>query len=142
MSALAAGREPLAITALDPALDPVAAAPDLRREIRALAWDRLGLVRQGAGLESALRELAGLWSRLPPGASEARNLAIAGSLVAAAALHRVESRGAHFRSDFPLPSEAWRFRQFLAAEVTAAGVSVEFAPAPPGHAELLAAAIA
>lgn len=129
---------------LDPLgpLHPLPEAADLRREIRALAWERLGLVREKDGLESALRQFAGMFSRLPPGASEARNLAIAGSLVAAAALHRVESRGAHFRSDFPLPSEAWCFRQFLAAEITDAGVTVQFAPAPAGHAELLTPAIA
>jgi L-aspartate oxidase len=124
------------------ALDPIPAAADLRREIRSLAWERIGLVRDGAGLETALRQLSGILRRLPPGAAEARNLAIAGSLVAAAALRRTESRGAHYRSDFPSPSESWRFRQFLAAEVSDSGVQVSFAAAPAGHPELLATAIA
>lgn len=124
---------------IDRALDPIAAAPELRREIRDLAWGELGLVRAGAGLESARRQFARISRALPPGASEARNLAIAGALVAAAALHRMESRGAHYRSDFPQLSESFRYRQFLAAEVTDSGLSVKFAPAPAGHAELLTA---
>ena len=127
---------------LDRLPDPMTAAPELRREIRALAWERLGLVRDREGLESALRQFAEIFGRLPPGASEVRNLSIAGSLVAAAALHREESRGAHFRSDFPQLSEAWRYRLFLAAEITDSGVSVQFAPTPAGHTEWLATAIA
>ena len=78
---------------------------------------RLGAPRPGAGRAPASRRRS-VSSRISSrgcrsGACEARNLAIAGALVAAAALHRRESRGAHFRSDFPESSEAWRFRQFL-----------------------------
>ncbi len=129
------------LAAPDP-LHPSPVAVELRREIRALAWERLGLVREKDGLESALGRFAGMFGRLPPGASEVRNLAIAGALVASAARHREESRGAHYRSDFPQPSEAWHFRQFFGAQVTTSGVSVQFAPAPAGHVATLAAEIA
>ena len=94
------------------AVDPLAAFADLRREIRALSWERLGLVRDAAGLATAQRRFAEILRQLPAAPSEVRNLAIAGSLVAAAALHREESRGAHFRSDFPLTAEAWRSASF------------------------------
>ncbi|MEO8277198.1 MAG: L-aspartate oxidase [Thermoanaerobaculia bacterium] len=123
-------------------LDPITAGAGLRQEIRALAWERLGLVRERAGLEQALQRFGELFARLPEGYSEVRNLVIAGSLVAAAALHREESRGAHFRSDFPRAEESWRFRQFLAAQVSPGGVAVRFAPAPVGHPELLAPVLA
>jgi len=33
--------------------------------------------------------------------------------ITTAALSRTESRGGHFRTDFPLPDEAWRLRQVL-----------------------------
>ena len=56
-------------------------------------------------VEAALRE--DLARRLPPGASEARNMVEAGGLIARAALARTESRGAHFRSDYPEPDPAW-----------------------------------
>jgi len=110
--------------------DPVAALADLRREIRALSWERLGLMRDAAGLQTAQRRFAEILRRLPATPSEVRNLAIAGSLVAAAALHREESRGAHFRTDFPQSAEAWRFRQFLDVEIRGHAVAVRFAPAP------------
>ena len=127
------------------ALDPIASFADLRQEIRALSWERLGLVRDAAGLTTAARRFAEILRQLPAAPSEVRNLAIAGSLVAAASLHREESRGAHFRSDFPLPAEAWRFRQFLDVELDGHAVTVRFAAppeAPSDDADILATAIA
>jgi L-aspartate oxidase len=140
-AAAVAGR----VHALASASDPLAAFADLRREIRLLAWERLGLVRDAAGLASAARRFAEILERLPASPSEVRNLAIAGSLVAAAALHREESRGAHFRTDFPRTEEAWRFRQFLQVEIRGSEVAVRFAPppeAPSEDADILATAIA
>ena len=127
------------------AVDPITSFADLRREIRALSWERLGLVRDGAGLAAAARRFAEILRQLEAAPSEVRNLAIAGSLVAAAAIRREESRGAHFRSDFPLSAEAWRFRQFLDVEVHGHDVAVQFAPppeAPSDDADILATAIA
>ncbi len=126
-------------------LDPITAFADLRREIRELAWERLGLVRDAAGLAAAQRRFAGILRQLGEEPSEVRNLAIAGTLVAAAALHREESRGAHFRRDFPESASAWRFRQFLEVGISGADVALRFAPppdAPSDDAELLSTAIA
>ena len=106
--------------------DPRRAAPLLRKRIRALAGSKLGLVRDRAGLLFALGRLADLWERLPPGASETRSLLAAGTLVAAAALRREESRGAHFRSDFPHEQEAWRRRQTMTARADAAELHIRF----------------
>jgi len=102
--------------AVGPDLDPFAAAAELRRELRVLAWDALGLVREGSRLRRARVRCDEIWAELPPGASETRNLTAAAILVAAAAERRRESRGAHFRSDFPETREAWRRRQVLVAE--------------------------
>jgi L-aspartate oxidase len=78
-------------------------------EIRQLAWDRCGIVRHTAGLRSACETLAG--ARPPggfsPAAAQARNMQQALLLVARCALAREESRGAHFRSDFPVKSAAF-----------------------------------
>jgi len=111
-----------------PGADPRRAAPELRREIREIATARLGVIREAAGLAEARERLAGIWRRLPAGASEARSLAAAGALIAAAAERRRESRGAHFRSDHPRPDESWRFRQFLTARVGPRDIEVRFDP--------------
>ncbi len=131
--------------AQEKALDPIAAFADLRREIRALSWERLGLVRDAAGLELACRRFAEILRQLPSSPSEVRNLAIAGWLVATAALHREESRGAHYRSDFETASESWRFRQFVEVGMGEGEPVVRFAEppeAPSDDAELLVTAIA
>jgi L-aspartate oxidase len=44
---------------------------------------------------------------------EARNLLLVSRLVCAAAAGREESRGAHYRDDFPDTLEAWRRRQSM-----------------------------
>jgi L-aspartate oxidase len=94
--------------------------------VRRLAWRELGLVRHGAGLAAARERLAGLWRSLPAGAGETRNLVAAASLVAAAAERREESRGAHFRTDFPRSDERWRRRQTLTAEVGERELAIRF----------------
>jgi L-aspartate oxidase len=73
----------------------------------------VGLVRCREGLERALSHLAALDTRegAPPtrGGAEARNLALVARLIATLALWRRESRGAHFRDDYP--RKARRFRR-------------------------------
>lgn len=64
-------------------------------EVRQAMWDEVGLVRTAEGLHSALRAL----SRDLPGSGETRNMITVARAVAAAALARPESRGAHFRAD-------------------------------------------
>jgi fumarate reductase flavoprotein subunit len=92
----------------------------LQRELREVMWERAGLVRDGAGLRAAtatVERLAVELSRIGVPGGAAFNLAwqdwinltsqttVAG-LIAASALARTESRGAHYRSDFPAPSTA------------------------------------
>lgn len=108
--------------------DPRRVAPELRRALRQLAAERLGVVRDAAGLAAARARLAEVWRELPAGASEARALAAAGTLVAAAAERRQESRGAHFRADYPGSDELWRFRQFLTATIAPEAIGIRFDP--------------
>ena len=52
---------------------------------------------------------------------EARNLLLASRLVTRAALNRTESRGAHYRADYPQADEGWRHSQpFSLADLEAA----------------------
>ena len=75
-------------------------------ELRGLMWKYAGLLRDGAGLQEAQRELDVLAVTMPRGlfrrALEARNLHAVAGLIVASALGREESRGAHYRNDFPL----------------------------------------
>ena len=78
--------------------------------VRMIMWQYAGIVRSEAGLKSALATLAGIEARLPVGATEEANLIQTASLIARAALKRRESRGGHYRSDFPRASSRWRGR--------------------------------
>jgi L-aspartate oxidase len=77
-------------------------------------WAGAGVLRDRSRLEALARRLAGF--RPPPGLSrravEDRNLLTVGRAVTAAALHRTESRGAHFREDFPAPDPTRARRTF------------------------------
>jgi L-aspartate oxidase len=75
-------------------------------ELRGLMWKHAGLLRDEAGLREAQRGLDALAVTMPRGlfrrALEARNLHVVAELIVASALGRKESRGAHYRNDFPL----------------------------------------
>jgi L-aspartate oxidase len=69
-------------------------------EIRALAWKYCGIVRSGDGLQLAQQWLRSRPLGGPP-KYELRNVHQIVSLIAECAIARQESRGAHFRTDFP-----------------------------------------
>jgi L-aspartate oxidase len=74
-------------------------------DLRANMWNHAGLLRDANGLETMQRVLATLADTMPRGltrrAIEARNLHAIASIITASALGRHESRGAHFRNDYP-----------------------------------------
>ena len=82
-----------------------------RAALQNLMWDSVGIVRNGDDLERAAATLAS-WRAVLKGPTdrptyELGNMVLVGSLMAEAALAREESRGAHYRSDFPKTSDSW-----------------------------------
>jgi L-aspartate oxidase len=73
--------------------------------IQQLMWSKVGIVRSRQSLTEAIQELQGYAEDLPPARSrrncEARNIHTTAQLIARSALARLESRGAHYRSDYP-----------------------------------------
>jgi L-aspartate oxidase len=82
---------------------------DWRADLANLMTAHAGLARSGEGLTVAL-ELLGAFPTQAGDADmiTAANAALAARLIVAGALAREESRGAHFRADFPAPDDAWR----------------------------------
>jgi L-aspartate oxidase len=83
---------------------------ELIQEIQELMWRDVGIVRTGSGLRRAIHHLEGIAARVANPHSrrafEAQNIQLAGLLVARSALAREESRGAHYRVDFPAHNDA------------------------------------
>ena len=91
--------------AVDAGMTAEAATERWIAELRGVMWRYAGLLRDAAGLKEARRALDALAAAMPKGlyrrAVEARNLHVVAELIVTAALAREESRGAHFRNDFP-----------------------------------------
>ena len=86
-------------------------APSLSA-LQQLHWDKVGIIRNEEDLTKAA-DILGAWQKSLPQPTdrpsyELNNLVLTGRLVTEAALLREESRGAHFRSDFPQSSPQWQ----------------------------------
>jgi len=91
----------------DPHADDELNLDDLRNSLTSLMWRNVGIRRDAAGLREAA-EQAAFWDRYvsprefkEPHGWELQNMLLVARLVILAALERKESRGVHFRSDFP-----------------------------------------
>ncbi len=80
---------------------------DIRNSLQSLMWRNMGVRRDAEGLDEAMESINN-WCRyvLPrqfadPGGWELQNMLTVGRLMIEAALERQETRGAHFRVDFP-----------------------------------------
>jgi L-aspartate oxidase len=87
---------------------------DVRSSLRSAMWKNAGVERTGPKLDSAA-EMFDFWARYTldkifddPAGWETQNMLLAGALVARSAQWRRESRGCHWRSDFPSPAEEFR----------------------------------
>ncbi|MFM8803036.1 MAG: hypothetical protein ACKOK8_03850, partial [Planctomycetia bacterium] len=87
---------------------------DIRNSLRALMWRHVGVERIGDSLAEALETVEG-WCRyvLPrqfgdPQGWQLQNMLEVARLMIRGAVERRETRGVHFRSDFPETSPAWR----------------------------------
>ncbi|HEX5417501.1 MAG TPA: L-aspartate oxidase [Chloroflexota bacterium] len=86
-------------------------------QLRELNWSLAGLSRTGDGLArlSALTGgwLAGYRPTLARPDLERANMVLLSHLIAISALAREESRGSHYRTDFPMKSPGWRRHDVL-----------------------------
>ncbi|MDD9841559.1 MAG: L-aspartate oxidase [Alphaproteobacteria bacterium] len=102
--------------------DPIMVQPAIK-ELRATMTRYVGVVRKRAGLLKALQIITRL-ERAATGIAPLANMCLAAFMISAAALKREESRGSHFRSDYPNPTQnpthnCWtltQMREFVALQ--------------------------
>jgi succinate dehydrogenase/fumarate reductase flavoprotein subunit len=69
-------------------------------------WNGVGIIRSQGSLEEALGKLVKVENQLnftpvSPDELELKNMLLVAKLITQAALDRTESRGAHYRTDYP-----------------------------------------
>ncbi len=111
---------------------PMAQLPAIpERELRAIAWNCCGIIREGSDLAAAYERLHSSAMALmesPRRASfELRNMHRVACLISLAALAREESRGAHYRTDFPSKSADFEKHSVLTRGTNETDAHVAFA---------------
>ena len=119
--------------AFDPAPEPVetAASAARARALGGALYEALGIIRDEAGLRAGLSRVEAL-ARSAESGREADRAALARAMLLSA-LHRRESRGAHFRADCPDRDEAQR--QTTVAAYENGDIAVSYRPIPERRAD-------
>ncbi|HEV7644880.1 MAG TPA: L-aspartate oxidase [Pyrinomonadaceae bacterium] len=88
-------------------LEPGSVATAVRKRVKRLMWERVGILREENSLKKALAEFEQISQA--PLSTASRNFVTLAKLITAAALWREESRGGHYRTDFPArDDEHWQ----------------------------------
>ena len=103
-----------------------------REELAELMWQRAGVFRDGPGLRLALERVEPVWASVLAADESGESASLAGwqlrtlvtvsRLILRAALRRAESRGGHFRRDFPAKDDLHWLRRVT--DTRAAGAAL------------------
>jgi len=122
----------------------------IQHDLQAMMQDLVGIVRQESEMAEALERLRGLWHRAERAgiggnreynsgwhtAIDLRNLLTISEAVARAGLERKESRGAHFREDYPEKSAEYSTFNIVIQRDTSGEMTLTRVPIPAMPAEL------
>jgi L-aspartate oxidase len=82
------------------------------RALRSIMYERAGVIRSGDGLQAALAEIARIEQHAGAASPPMRNLLTVGRVIVTAAIDRRESRGSHYRADYPSTDASLAKRSF------------------------------
>jgi L-aspartate oxidase len=113
--------------------EPGVVAADVRADLQSVMTERAGVLRSADGLDAAVTELAALADKrgeIGTAGWEATNLVTISTALAEAARLREETRGSHWREDFPDRDDA-RFSGHVDVTLRGGALDVAFTPTPP-----------
>ena len=103
----------------------------VKKRVKRVMWERVGILREREGLLRAIAEFEQIAAASL--STSSRNFVTLALLVSKAALWREESRGGHFRTDFPEQSEEWRVHSIQRPGVDIySSRQIDFAPNSAG----------
>jgi L-aspartate oxidase len=118
--------EKAAAKAANPAASGAGAVTDSLQKIKAIVWRDAGIIRSGKDLKEALDALVGMDLPRPEEMSrcalELRHIWELAQIIVRCALAREESRGGHYRSDFPFRDD----EKFGKHSIVTRGAAVSF----------------
>jgi succinate dehydrogenase/fumarate reductase flavoprotein subunit len=92
-------------------------ARSIMGRIKGILWEKAGIIRDENSLKTCLKGIDGILSELEAQRAkdaqdlrrilECRNAALTGRAICLSAIERTESRGSHYRVDFPEEHEEW-----------------------------------
>jgi len=92
---------------------------DIRNSLRSVMWRNVGIARRGERLAETL-EIVGFWGRYTldkefsdPAGWQMQNMLTAACVITECALRRTETRGVHYREDFPRTDPVWQRHQLV-----------------------------
>jgi L-aspartate oxidase len=99
--------EPISTLGIAEPIEASGMTPEARSEIQKIMSESASVVRTGSEIEAGLDRISAIGYKPSLGSFEIENsnLALVASCVLRGALAREESRGSHYRSDFPKTSE-------------------------------------
>ncbi|MFP6641368.1 MAG: hypothetical protein VCC04_14065 [Myxococcota bacterium] len=115
--------DPAKIRILGPTAGQMTLQPLMDR-LRSMMTDSVGVVRNAEGLVQAVRQSAAIEREATGRSASVASAALAARLIATAAYLRNESRGGHFRDDFPLSDAAQAKRSRITLEQADAFLAV------------------
>jgi succinate dehydrogenase/fumarate reductase flavoprotein subunit len=99
---------------------------EMRLDLQKAMWKGLLVIRNAQSLEKVLKQITGIQDRLKVARSqggeqiwmalELQNLLDVGAAIARVALDRTESRGSHYREDYPALDPGWNKRILIRQE--------------------------
>jgi succinate dehydrogenase / fumarate reductase flavoprotein subunit len=122
----------------------------IQQDLQTMMQDLVGIVRQEAEMQQALDGLRALWTRAERvgivgnreynngwhTALDLPNMLTISEAIARAAIERKESRGAHFRDDYPAKSDAYSGFNLVIRKGGDGAMTLERVPLPPLPPEL------